>query len=413
MQASSQTSTPRIISLDQFRGYTVAGMFLVNFVGNLKSFPQVLKHHDVPWFSYADSIMPSFMFAAGVSFRLAMLRRIANDGPRKAYTHAVLRGLGLVLVSLLMYTREDIDQIKHWADMTPETVAKTIGTTLKANLWETLAIIGVVQILILPVVTRSVRVRSLTILAFLAFHVVISYFFNFAFVYGLPNGLDTWLGLTGKSAWDGGFFGVFGWAIPMLFGTLAYDVVIANTPWGSTAKLFGLGAVLLALGYGASCVGTLYNPDRGTVEMLRPGMPASPVLPPFANMKDRSLESLLATPPFLEPAKDAVPAHCYWAMNKKMVSLPFTLFASGFAFVVLALFIPPCDIGGVQIGIFRTFGLNPLLAYIVHHAVEEMVLTVWPEDSPLWFGSVGLALFLTITYVIMRYFERHKIYLRL
>ena len=36
----------RISSMDQFRGYTVAGMFVVNFVGGLAAFPEVLKHHN-------------------------------------------------------------------------------------------------------------------------------------------------------------------------------------------------------------------------------------------------------------------------------------------------------------------------------------------------------------------------------
>ena len=51
-----------------------------------------------------------------------------------------------------------------------------------------------------------------------AIHLVLSYAFNFDFVYGTPNRLDDWLGLAGKSAWDGGFFGPIGWAIPMLPG---------------------------------------------------------------------------------------------------------------------------------------------------------------------------------------------------
>ena len=64
-------SSARIVSMDQFRGYTVAGMFVVNFVGGLSAFPEVMKHHNGhPYFSYADTIMPSFMFAAGFSYRL-------------------------------------------------------------------------------------------------------------------------------------------------------------------------------------------------------------------------------------------------------------------------------------------------------------------------------------------------------
>ena len=81
---SSAASPARIVSMDQFRGYTVAGMFLVNFVGGLAAFPEVLKHHnDHPYFSYADTIMPSFLFAAGFSYRLTTLRRLTR-WPRSA-----------------------------------------------------------------------------------------------------------------------------------------------------------------------------------------------------------------------------------------------------------------------------------------------------------------------------------------
>ena len=94
----------RIVSMDQFRGYTVAGMFLVNFVGGLAAFPEVLKHHNGhPYFSYADTIMPSFMFAAGFSYRLTILRRLAQQGPARTYGHILIRSLALVLVSLVMY----------------------------------------------------------------------------------------------------------------------------------------------------------------------------------------------------------------------------------------------------------------------------------------------------------------------
>src|ERR1700677_3068616 len=93
----------RIVSVAQFRGYTVAGMFVVNFVGGLTAFPEVLKHHNgLPYFSYADSIMPSFMFAAGFSYRLVALRRLEQVGALRTYSHFLVRSLALVLVSLVM-----------------------------------------------------------------------------------------------------------------------------------------------------------------------------------------------------------------------------------------------------------------------------------------------------------------------
>ena len=81
MSTASDSSPGRIVSMDQFRGYTVAGMFVVNFLGGYAAVHEVMKHHNGhPYFSYADTIMPSFMFAAGFSYRLTALRRLAQIG---------------------------------------------------------------------------------------------------------------------------------------------------------------------------------------------------------------------------------------------------------------------------------------------------------------------------------------------
>src|SRR5271165_5269848 len=115
--AAPKPPSARIVSMDQFRGYTVAGMFVVNFVGNLNAFPEVLKHHNgLPYFSYADTIMPSFLFAAGFSYRLSALKRLAQIGPAAMYWKFFVRSLGLVLVSMILFGHEDF-AVKKWADL--------------------------------------------------------------------------------------------------------------------------------------------------------------------------------------------------------------------------------------------------------------------------------------------------------
>ena len=110
----------RIVSMDQFRGYTVAGMFLVNFLGGYAAIHPVLKHNDT-YFSYADSIMPSFMFAVGFSFRLTYLRRRSQSSRLHTVWTYVRRSLALVVVSLVMYGFGG--HFKEWAEfdhMPPE-----------------------------------------------------------------------------------------------------------------------------------------------------------------------------------------------------------------------------------------------------------------------------------------------------
>jgi predicted acyltransferase len=91
----------RIASLDQFRGYTVAGMFVVNFLGSFLVTPAVLKHHN-NYCSYADTIMPQFFFAVGFAMRLTFERRVKREGPARAYSKAVRRILGLALIEIVV-----------------------------------------------------------------------------------------------------------------------------------------------------------------------------------------------------------------------------------------------------------------------------------------------------------------------
>lgn len=414
---------PRIVSLDQFRGYTVAGMFVVNFLGMYSAVHYGFKHND-RFFTWADSIMPSFMFICGVSFRLSVVRRLAQKGTAATYFGIVKRSLGLVLVSLAMYGQEDFgDAIKSWSDFNLPSIRHVIAQAVKADLWETLAIIGMSQIVLIPFVGKSFRTRVAALIGFCVLHVAISWWFNYWFVYGKPNWMDTLVfGLEGKRAWDGGCFGLISWSVPMLAGTLVYDVLASRGPSRSIAPLFAYGILLMGVGYGLSCLSRLYDVREGaTVAAYQSPEPkpndaefaASPVIPPFENAKGRPFSELLGDPPFLRIPPPAERRINYWMIDKRMTSLPFTLFATGFGLALYALFIVACDAGGLAIPLFRTLGTNALAAYAIHHAIEALVHQFVPRDAPIGAVLGALAAFFFITWMMIRFLEKNKLYIRL
>ncbi len=93
----------RLLSLDAFRGLTVAGMILVNNPGDWGSIYGPLEHAAWHGWTPTDLVFPFFLFIVGVSVTLALSRRVeTGGGKRDLYVKIVRRsliifGLGLFL----------------------------------------------------------------------------------------------------------------------------------------------------------------------------------------------------------------------------------------------------------------------------------------------------------------------------
>src|SRR5438132_10877479 len=181
----------RITSLDQFRGYTIVGMFVVNFLGDFDAAHAVLKHHNT-YFSYADSIMPSFHFAVGFALRLVLLKRIAAVGAGRAYGSVVRRCCGLMVLSTILELASGSHRVGGWPDLQNKGVWDFLAGPLKCEFWETLAIIGATSLFVLPVITKSVGTRLVFLMACAVVHWYISRAFYFDFLWARPNALDRW-----------------------------------------------------------------------------------------------------------------------------------------------------------------------------------------------------------------------------
>ncbi|HTD52241.1 MAG TPA: DUF5009 domain-containing protein, partial [Thermoanaerobaculia bacterium] len=109
-------SAQRLISLDVFRGLTIAGMFVVNTPGSWEhAFPPLL-HAEWHGWTYTDTIFPFFLFVVGVSMAFSFSTRRALGAGRWALVMHTLRraviifllGFGLNWLSVLLFHRAHV-----------------------------------------------------------------------------------------------------------------------------------------------------------------------------------------------------------------------------------------------------------------------------------------------------------------
>lgn len=351
----------RIVSLDQFRGYTVAGMLLVNFLGGYEAIHPILKHHNT-YCSYADTIMPQFFFAVGFAYRLTFLRRVAVDSYRAATVAAFRRNLGLILIGFVVYHLDG--KVARWEELRSLTLPDLAARAFRRELFQALVHIALASIWVLPVIASGVRVRVLYMLASAGLHLWLSSRFYLDWAWNTP-------------VIDGGPLGFLSWTIPLLVGSLAYDVVAASTDPRRTAdRLMAWSFLLMVAGYALSCGG---------------GHPAPlPFMPP--------------------PTGKVVDL---WTMSQRTGSTSYLTFSAGVSLAVYALFVLACDVGRLRSRVFQTFGVNALAAYIIHPLVAGAVKPYAPSDSPLWYVALAFGFYFAICYLFNRYLEDHRIFLKL
>ncbi|WZO99880.1 heparan-alpha-glucosaminide N-acetyltransferase domain-containing protein [Isosphaeraceae bacterium EP7] len=339
----------RIESLDQFRGYTVAGMLLVNFAGGYQAVPAVLKHHNT-YCSYADTIMPQFFFAVGFAFRMTLLRRLTRDGGEGAWRHAIVRNLWLILSGLVFYNLDG--NYKSWEQLRELGVFGVVAGAFQREPFQTLVHIGIASLWCLPAMAAGPLPR----LGFLAFTTL------------LHLGLSAWF--YDHYAWnrpviDGGPLGFLSWSIPLLIGSLSYDLMkIEGRRW-PVARLAVWSLPPMAIGYGLSCLGT---------------------------------DGVAASPPFWPPTT----ARTIWTMSQRTGSVSYMLFSSGFSLLIYSGFVLACDVGRLRFWLFDVLGKHALAAYLIHGTVGRAIQPFVPKDSPAWYLVCGLVVLYALTAAFVR-----------
>jgi predicted acyltransferase len=389
---------PRLVSLDQFRGYTVAGMFVVNFLAGFAVTPAVLRHHNT-YCSYADTIMPQFLFAVGFAFRLTFLRRARAQGLPAAYRRVARRLVGLALLAVVLYTLGAVPSL--WSHRAEHGFVSVLGELAKRHWFQTLLHIAVTSLWILPVIQAGAALRIAYAILSAGAHAVLSAWFNFAWVHTPPQGID------------GGPLGFLTWAIPALVGTLACDAVAGAIQGPRPGKLLAWSAVLMVLGYALSCGTRLYDVPPAERDPPPPRLAESPVLFDPDRIRGRDQGELLAEPPFVPPPGSAERQGNYWMMSQRSGSVSYQTFAAGFALAVFVLFYLACDRLGWRIGLFRTLGANALAAYVLGGMMEVALKLVVEREAPTWEVAAAFALFFAGAWLLVRILEKKEIVIRL
>ena len=94
----------RLVSLDAFRGATIALMVVVNSPGDGAHAYAPLKHADWHGWTPTDVVFPSFLWIVGVAMTLSLAKRVAAGVPRsKLFVQVLRRAAILYLLGLVLY----------------------------------------------------------------------------------------------------------------------------------------------------------------------------------------------------------------------------------------------------------------------------------------------------------------------
>lgn len=353
----------RVAALDQFRGYTMAGMFFVNFVGGYAAVHPVFAHHRT-YCSYADTIMPGFFFALGFAFRLTYLRRAKEGGRASAIRHALWRNAKLILIALLFYNFDEVGEIRQ--AFANGNGMEHMRHLLVVGSFQPLMHLAFASIWILPVIGLSTHALWGWMLFSCLLHITNLHFFYYDYAH--------------NHVIDGGILGFIGWSIPTLMGAIVWDVVRANPdPRAQWHRMGWWAAGLMLLGYGMACLNLL-------------GAPAG---------EHTGLSRFLVEPPFVPPSRPVD----MWTMDQQIASPSYMVFGAGLSLGLYLLFVLISDAWGHQVGLFRTFGKNPLFGYVYHTFVSGFVGAWLVHDSPLWMIMLCFAIYFAIVWATLRFME--------
>jgi predicted acyltransferase len=401
--SATDPSPSRIQSIDQFRGYAIFGMMLVNFFGHYETkwvdalsiewlkrplefiFGEQLHHHN-HFMTYADTIAPIFMFVVGIGLRISWLKKMEKVPPNVARKSLAGRYFTLVLIGFAIYS--------GW-------------------IWDALMSIGLAGLVGLLVVDKKWTVRIAFAVGLLAAYQLIFSYTSYGIwllrlaSYGdgpndMPWPLITIFLPLREVLLDvrinGGPLGHWSWAFILIMGTIAYDIVATGDRRKILTGLTCMGLILTVGAWGIRAVGTkayfdeaepwaaaamlegdfkpaqeIMGKSHGMFSSIAKENPEAKVALESGNFEEfaRVAHDQLTVLAAQKPAEAPRFANA-WVFSKNYLTIPFPLWSAAIAVFTLLAFYIFCDILKLNVPGMAVVGLNPLFLYIFQSLTLQM-----------------------------------------
>ena len=142
------TEFKRLISLDAFRGFTIAAMIMVNNPGSWSYIYPPLEHAEWNGLTPTDLIFPFFIFIVGVSIVLAYTKRLNTGIPKgPMYRKIIIRTIKIFAVGILLwlFPRFSFESVRIAGVLQRIAIVFMVSAFLFLNTkWKTQAIVAAV-----------------------------------------------------------------------------------------------------------------------------------------------------------------------------------------------------------------------------------------------------------------------------
>jgi predicted acyltransferase len=380
-----------MVSLDVFRGATIAAMILVNDPGSWGHIYPPLEHAEWNGWTPTDLIFPFFLFIVGVSMTLSFASRIARGLTRRSLmVHVVRRSALIFIIGLFLngFPEFDLSSIR------------IMGVLQRIALCYLVAgLLYLVTFQREPAADGSVRVRvNLRVTAAVALALLVGYWALMTFVPVPGHGA----GHLGKEDNLGAYVD------RALMGGHLWSESVTWDPEGFLSTLPAIASLLIGI-----LVGEWLRSDR------RPGKKAL---------------GLAAAGLFLVIVGRLL--HPIFPINKNLWTSTFVLFTGGFAMLALAACYWIVDVRAWRAWTkpLLVFGMNAILAYALAALVSEVSTDFefsdsaghqttahgWlyerffvPHASPVNASLAFAVFFVAVIYLLLWPFYHRKIFLRI